>query len=486
MRISALDSQSDFDSQLQGIDEFAESERGTDPDARPKVAFGVTMPAPIDVIGRGNAADGLLAELRGGSQEALYEVPKIGDLVADRYRVIRSLGEGGMGVVYEVSHARLDRSFALKLLRPDKGRERDKRAAFFREAKYASSLVHKNLISVLDYGEDAVFGAFMVMELAAGLPLSEFRRRRGKLSVKRACDIVLQIAQALAYIHSQNLIHCDLKPQNVMLVHSEASTRKSYNVKLLDFGLAQTRNSSPGSVFGTPRYISPEVAMSEAPTDLSDVYSLGILLFELLTGSPPFSGDARDLMRAHIRNVPPSLATMRGEPVDAALEQLVSTALAKYPDRRQRSMSAFIYELKNFMQMSGMVSKRASQAAAAASVVQTPAHDERSLMALACFDAVRLPLASIAREGTILAANAAFSKFVIGMRVGLEGSNIRETPLASAWTNIERDIEAACNGATIGRRVEIDMSSGETVRLQMWLEPTKSSTVVVLSLHPEQ
>lgn len=438
-----------------------------------------TLPTPV----AGKEPSTAAATRLGRLGLAPRRTPDTGELIANRYRVIRVLGEGGMGVVLEVTHARLGKSFALKLLRPNYSDDPAMRSSFFREAKYASSLAHPNLISVLDYGETLDLGPYMVMELARGVLLAQYLHKRRKLQIKRACDIVLQMAEALAYIHQQNLIHCDLKPQNVMLIASETSTRKVYTIKLLDFGLAQSRATRGGdNIFGTPRYLSPEVAMRQQPTELSDVYSLGVLFFELLTGQPPFGGTTLELLEAHICVTPPQVAQLRGEHVDPALEQLIATALAKRPTARQRSMSAFIYELKNFMQMSGITSPRTTQGPASA---PTPIEDQRPLQVAAAFDALRLPLATVDAHCTILAANPAFSKFILGMRVRIEGSRLQESALASAWITMEQDVASACSGVSIGRRVEVDLESGELVRLRMWLEPTQCEGSAVLSLYPE-
>ncbi|MCP4446765.1 MAG: serine/threonine protein kinase [Myxococcales bacterium] len=255
-----------------------DSSPGTNPDGSPTVAFGETVPAPA-LGDTGKVVLGLIRKR--------IVVPKTGDIIAQRYRIVGVLGEGGMEQVLEVSHLKLGKSFALKLLHPSMAEDKEMCRSFFREARYASSLDHPNLISILDFGEDPNFGGYMVMELASGMSLKKFLAKRGKLRVKRACDIVSQVAEALLYMHHNELIHCDLKPDNIVISPNEKGGRKRHVVKLLDFGLAQSLGGKTrDGLFGTPTYSAPEIAKQEVTGPPADIYSLGIILFELVTGSP--------------------------------------------------------------------------------------------------------------------------------------------------------------------------------------------------------
>ncbi len=462
---------------LDDLEAEQEPDSRTRPDARPRVAFGKTIPAPT-VGDTGRFVLGLMRKS--------VVLPKKGDIIAQRYRVVSVIGEGGMGQVYEVSHLRLTKSFALKLLHPSLAEDKEMCRAFFREARYASSLEHPNLVSVLDFGEDPQYGGFMVMELASGISLKAFLLKRGKLSVKKACEIVAQVAAALSYMHQNELVHCDLKPENIVLIANETSGRRNHQVKILDFGLAQSLGgTNRDGIFGTPSYIAPEVARQEPPAPAADIYSLGILLFELLTGKVPWSGPVNAVLHAHVHETPPSLTAARGDEVDPALEKLVATALGKSPADRHKSMSAFVYELKNFMQMSGMRRSRRATMAGSTSGSAEDAGTPRSRSACLGFDALHLPLATLTSDGRIVAANAAFSNFLLELRVGLEGTRLQETSLASAWPTMQRDLAAAFQGQSLGRRVE--MRQGATVQhLQMWLEPSGALDQVILSLYPER
>lgn len=413
-------------------------------------------------------------------------VPHAGELIADRYCIVKSLGSGSMGEVFEVKHARLGKSFALKILKPILSRDRVMRMAFFREAKFASSLEHPNLVSVLDYGEAQTHGAYMVMELVPGEQLSSYLAERGTLSVKRSCDIILQVADALAYVHSQQQIHCDLKPENIILTKPTGKSRRGLTIKLLDFGLAQVRQASePDDGNQSPAYVAPEVANFQEPTEVSDVYSIGILFFLLLTGELPWTGAVSRVLSAHIDEDPPSLSARGDAEFDIALETLIQKALHKKPRDRQPSVSAFIYELKNFMQMTGLMqSRKVSRNTQEVRQNDAERISKRAQYANASFDALHLPLATISADGKIVAANQAFSQFVLGIRAGIEGTLLHDTSLAETWPTMQADIATACTGELVRRRVEIDVTPTQCSTLQMCIEPTTKRDFVALSLYP--
>ena len=229
-------------------------------------------------------------------------------------------------------------------------------------------------------------------------------------------------------------------------------SRRKHFVKLIDFGLARRReNEVPDRLFGTPEYIPPEAARREPVTPSSDVYSLGIMFFELITGGVPWVGPVREVVLKQITELPPSLSDRMGKRVDPAIEKLIRTALAKSPNDRHRDMSAFLYELRTVMDMMGYPKPRSARRASA--VNSGPSWSAQALVARpqapggpvpeaahrdnlgaqfvqATFDTFRLPIATIAADGTIVAANTAFSKFLVGMLVSLVGTNIHQTALA--------------------------------------------------------
>ncbi len=399
----------------------------------------------------------------------------------DRYRITGSLGAGGMGEVLRAVHVELGREVAIKRLKSELSLDESVLKRFENEARAVNLIRHENIVEVTDFYTSAEGQVHMVMELLEGRSLGDLIKAAAPLPSARVAHIGAQIADALCAAHEHGVIHRDLKPENIVLIPNETAGRRGHLVKILDFGLAQSLGgTNRDGVFGTPNYIAPEVARQEAPAAASDIYSLGILLFELITGKVPWSGDINSVLHSHVHDAPPSLTEARGSSVDPALEQLVATALAKAPSDRHNSMSACVYELKNFMQMSGMGRSRRSSLSGADDRIAA-----RAKSACQGFDALHLPLATIASDGTIVAANASFSNFLLGIRVGLEGTKLVETSLASAWPTMAMDLESAFEGNSLGRRVE--MTQGESTRhLQMWLEPTSALGQVILSLYPER
>ena len=251
----------------------------------------------------------------------------IGRVIAERYRIVRELGEGGMGSVYEAEHLALGRRVALKVLLDEHASSADFRARFEREAKVLSSLSHPNIVTVTDYGFDGDT-PFLVMDLLQGRELTELLAEG--LEPVRAGQIARQLLLALAHAHASGLVHRDLKPANVFV---QRLGDGSDHVTVLDFGLARqveggTTVTKTGLVLGTPAYMAPEQAAGETADARSDVYALGVLIFEMLAGRRPFpQTHAPELMRAHLLTPPPPLSAFAR--VDPQIESLVARALAK-------------------------------------------------------------------------------------------------------------------------------------------------------------
>jgi hypothetical protein len=276
--------------------------------------------------------------------------PSIDRIIGERYRVIGRIGEGGMGTVFRVEHIHMKKVLALKLLRPEFGHVSDAVRRFEREAQSASRLSHPNIISVTDFGHGAGDELFLVMEFVGGEPLSEVLAREGRFEQGRACNIACQILRALEHAHAEGVVHRDLKPANVMLV-KDAEHHQAETVKILDFGIAkmtQTRgNDEPITrgmmIFGTPAYMSPEQAAGQEADLRSDLYSCGIILFEMLTGKKPFVHD--DLVRLlsmQITVAAPRIAEVAPEvTVASGLEAAIVRVLAKEREKRFASAAEF-------------------------------------------------------------------------------------------------------------------------------------------------
>ncbi len=272
--------------------------------------------------------------------------PMLGQVIAGRYRLESQLGEGGMGVVYRARHVLIDRVVALKLIRPDLRGETHLRAWMVREARAANRVDHAHIVDIHDVGETEDGELYLVMEYLIGDALSS-QISKGPMPIPRAVDILEQMTAALARAHDLGVVHRDLKSDNIML--TSRGGRKDF-VKILDFGLAaltrDPRLAPKGAVFGTPEYMSPEQARGEDAVAASDLYSLGILFFEMLTGRLPFrSGDRDELLEMQRKARPPSPRKYRPEIPEQA-ERVILKLLEKNIEDRFRDGHHLKEELK--------------------------------------------------------------------------------------------------------------------------------------------
>jgi predicted Ser/Thr protein kinase len=407
-------------------------------------------------------------------------------LIGGRYQIASRIGQGGMGKVYKVTHIHLARQFALKIISNQVAETDEARELFYREARFASAMAHPGITSVVDFGEDEKVGMFMVMELVEGEALNRILFREKRIAVRKACEIVLQVAEALHYIHRQNVVHCDIKTENILISEEDHEGKRSKMVaKLLDFGLARSLTASRAStsLSGTPHYVAPERIRGEPASPASDVYGVGILLYELITGAVPWDGPVQKILAGHL-DEKPKLPSLVVEGLDPALERLIMHALEKKPVNRHKDMGAFIYELRAVMDMLGF-GRRSRAAGPAKRVVieQRAEGNKRDELARIAFDSCRLPLALLTPQGVIEAANPAFAKFVMGVNVEVENLPVRSTPLATAWQTCENDIARTLAGSPVRRIIEIDVAQGELRRLLLWLDAV-SSEHVVLGVQP--
>jgi serine/threonine protein kinase len=264
--------------------------------------------------------------------------PMLGRVVAGRYRLEARAGEGGMGVVYRARHVLIDRVVALKLIRPDLRGETHLRAWMLREARAANRVDHAHIIDIHDIGETEEGELYLVMEYLVGVSLSS-ELAKGPMPLARAVDILEQMCAALARAHDLGVVHRDLKSDNILL--STRGGRKDF-VKILDFGLAHLamdpRLAPKGAVFGTPEYMSPEQARGEEAGPPSDLYALGVLFFEMLTGQLPFRSNDRDTLLEMQRTAPPPKPSAIKPDTLPAAEVVVLKLLEK--ERRKRFQDA--------------------------------------------------------------------------------------------------------------------------------------------------
>jgi len=271
--------------------------------------------------------------------------PLIGTTLAGKYHILERLGSGAMGAIYKATHLNLGKPVVVKVLHPHLVKEETHVQRFKREAKAASRLNHPNCITILDYDKTPDNWSYICMEYVEGKDLCRVLYEEKKLSPERAIDIALQVVDALDEAHSKGVIHRDLKPENIML---EKMRNKPDFVKVLDFGIAKIQDSSDtasgsfktatGMVFGTPEYMSPEQIRGEELDGRSDIYSLGVVLYQMLTGILPFTGETvLEVATKHLREPPPPLEEVAPE-LPKELIQVVNKMLEK--NREQRFSSA--------------------------------------------------------------------------------------------------------------------------------------------------
>ena len=275
----------------------------------------------------------------------------VGSDVDGRYRIVELIGEGGMGKVYLAEHVEIGKRVALKVLHPSYSRMPDLVERFRREARAASKIGHPNIVDVTDSGSTADGSVYFVMEYLEGVELGSVIEREGALDTARALRITGQICRALTAAHREGIIHRDLKPENIFLITrgGEADI-----VKVLDFGIAKTteaeaarerRLTSPGMAMGTPEYMAPEQAAGRPADARTDIYSLGAIMYEMVTGLPPYQGDNfMEILTKKATLDPPAPITVRTE-LPLTVSELVMAAMARNPDERPQTMDALEYEL---------------------------------------------------------------------------------------------------------------------------------------------
>jgi eukaryotic-like serine/threonine-protein kinase len=269
--------------------------------------------------------------------------PLLGQTLAEKYLIEKLIKRGGMGAVYLGKHVLMDKTVAIKVLRPSLAADEEVVARFSREAKAASRISHPHAVSVTDFGEAENGVVFLVMEYLDGRSLKEVIRSEGPLSLDRAVEIVRQVSGALDAAHSQGVVHRDLKSDNIMLVRHNGDEW----AKVLDFGIAKIKQpegsrdvdlTAPDLVIGTPQYMSPEQCSESKAIDArSDIYSFGVILFEMLAGHVPFTGESgTHVMMKQVTERPPSLLALRPD-LPVGTSDVVAKALAKLPDDRFQS-----------------------------------------------------------------------------------------------------------------------------------------------------
>ena len=291
--------------------------------------------------------------------------PLLGRVLNDRYRILEAIGSGGMGRVYKALQAPLDRVVALKVLGAGHDRDPNFYKRFFLEASVTARLTHPNTITLYDYGRTSDGVLFIAMEFLDGRTLSQATHADGPLAQERVIHIAQQICRSLREAHALGIIHRDLKPANVMLLHQHDDHDF---VKVLDFGLVKFFSgessekeegdiTNAGTFMGSPHYIAPEQARNQGPDQRCDIYSLGVLLYQMLTGRVPFTAAAPvDIILKHLHEPPVPPRELRKDlKIAPELEQIVLRCMAKAREDRFQSMDELLAQLKTVRaQLTGM------------------------------------------------------------------------------------------------------------------------------------
>jgi PAS domain-containing protein len=416
---------------------------------------------------------------------------RTGDLIGGRYVVEGTIGRGGMGRVLCVRHQALGKGFALKVIKVPIANSPRIREMFYREARLASALSHENICSVVDFGEDEDFGLFMVMELLEGTTLWKKVQHDGRFAPKVSCDIIWQVAEALRYIHGRAIIHGDIKSENIFLTRTPDRRRV---VKLLDFGLARAEAALRGAgqrVEGTPHYLAPERIHGDPASQQSDIYALGILFFELLTGRLPFPGTVEEIFRQHLEHELPAPSRLIDEPLEDRADEIIRRATAKDPNDRHPDVAAFLYELRTLMNMLGVAGKGRRRPAREATPQPARPKEERAAQArVEVFETAPIPLASVDAAGRVRVANRAFLEF-LGVAGQAAGIQLADSGLTELYPALIDDLRTCADRRHPVKRVlYLSEGGGHTVEVAFIMTPAPSSEAPVtggeihLAIHP--
>ncbi len=357
----------------------------------------------------------------------------LGTVLAERYRIVKLIGQGGMGRVYRATHVNINKQFAIKVLRPEVTALPSTVVRFRQEARAASSIGHENIIQIEDFATLPDGSVYLAMEFLEGEPLDTRMGRTPALPLPEALDIAAQVGRGLYAAHEKGIVHRDLKPANVFLSRKPSvlalAGPSGVVAKILDFGIAKVSGvdatpalTQTGAIFGTPLYMSPEQAMGQPLDHRTDIYSMGVILYEMATGQVPFKADsAVQVLSQHIAGVvvAPSVAAPARQ-IPAALDAVVLKALAKEPGARFATMSELVTALSAVTAPSASrsVSAPVAVAAAVASSTTPPSPLAQSVPPLAAATTPPAPSLTSASPSSSKRGLVIGAVLLIGLLVG--------------------------------------------------------------------
>jgi len=416
-------------------------------------------------------------------------------VISERYEVLDRVGLGGMSRIYQVRHVALGKLFALKVVDHQSSEAGRIAQLFLREASVASEMDHPNIVQVTDFGTDEELGAYIIMEFLQGETLHARLRKLGaqrqRMHEAAALDIGLQTAEALHYMHGKGVIHCDIKSENIFLCSQQKEHRQRTVVKLIDFGLSRRKASglrlAQAEVAGTPEYMAPELLQGHSPQPSMDVYSVGVLFYEMLTGRLPFFGSMRSVIKAQVYQEPRPPSTLLHEPPDERLEAFIMKCLSKEPRRRPDSMGQVIFELRTLLEMRNLRGGHKGRS------VVTRAPEPESAGFRRFFDRCPCPLFQLDAQAQLVQANRAFRQFVGLDKAEAIGRPVDQTRLAYVYPAITTDVLAAVKRGRrtpLQRVLSFEQSAGKLVSMMCWLTPEQDGQGQVVRfdgcIHPLQ
>ncbi|HWW66485.1 MAG TPA: protein kinase [Solirubrobacterales bacterium] len=377
--------------------------------------------------------------------EARPSSAMIGTVLSGRYRLEAKLGSGGMSTVYLARDETLDRPVAVKVMHREMSEQPDQLERFRQEARAVAKLSHPNVVSVIDAGEDGGY-PYIVFEYVEGETLKQRIARVGALDVQEAVAYAIEIARGLTVAHARKMVHRDIKPQNILI---DAEGR----AKLTDFGISrqleQDGMTATGRVLGTTDYVAPEQAMGQGADPRSDIYSLGVVLYEMLVGQVPFHADSQvGVAMKHVNEELPDVQRRRPE-VSAAVALVVERATAKQPDERYRQIGEMIDDLSTALEVEA--ARAGSTSGEATSVLDALPPPKRTLSSRARWSWATIVALLMVAGGALLAVQLISSGEVSGG--GAKRGSGKPVPIASA-TDYDPEGDGEENPGTVGLAVD--------------------------------